>query len=52
MRGLARKGATSPQRIMIGGQINDEIRKCADAEAHGRDAMAAVLFAKGWIGGK
>jgi methanogenic corrinoid protein MtbC1 len=38
-------------KIMIGGgQVNEEIRKYADADAWGRDAMAAVSLAKNWIG--
>lgn len=38
-------------RIMIGGgQINDQIREYAGADAYGKDAMAAVSLAKKWIG--
>lgn len=39
-------------KIMIGGgQIDDEIRKYAGADAYGEDAMAAVNISKGWISG-
>lgn len=37
-------------KIMIGGgQIDDQIREYTGADAYGRDAMAAVSLAKGWI---
>jgi methanogenic corrinoid protein MtbC1 len=40
-------------KIMIGGgQIDDEVRKYAKADAYGKDAMAAVALAKGWVGAK
>jgi len=35
-----------------GGQMSDEIRKYTDADAYGKDAMAAVTLAQGWIGGE
>jgi len=39
-------------KIMIGGgQIDEEIRKYAGADAYGADAMAAVNLSKEWIGG-
>ena len=39
-------------KIMIGGgQIDEEIRKYAGADAYGADAMAAVKLSKDWIGG-
>ena len=39
-------------KIMIGGgQIDDEIKKYAGADAYGSDAMAAVKLSKEWIGG-
>jgi methanogenic corrinoid protein MtbC1 len=39
-------------KIMIGGgQMNDQIREYADADAYGQDAMAAVNLAKKWTGG-
>jgi methanogenic corrinoid protein MtbC1 len=38
-------------KIMIGGgQIDDEIRQYVQADAYGRDALAAVNFCKAWIG--
>ena len=44
-------GLRDRTRIMIGGgQIDDEVRKYASADAYGKDAMAAVALAKGWIG--
>lgn len=40
-------------KIMIGGgQIDEEVKKYTGADAYGRDAMAAVSLAEGWIGGK
>ena len=39
-------------RIMIGGgQIDEQIRQYTGADAYGKDAMAAVTLAKGWVGG-
>jgi 5-methyltetrahydrofolate--homocysteine methyltransferase len=39
-------------KVMIGGgQMDEEIRKYAKADAYGKDAMAAVSLAKKWIGG-
>ncbi len=38
-------------KIMIGGgQMNDEIRKYAKADAYGKNAMEAVALAKKWTG--
>jgi methanogenic corrinoid protein MtbC1 len=40
-------------KIMIGGgQVNEEIRKYAGADAYGRDAMAGVSLARKWVGAK
>jgi methanogenic corrinoid protein MtbC1 len=40
-------------KIMIGGgQLDDDIRKYARADAYGKNAMAAVALAKGWVGVK
>jgi methanogenic corrinoid protein MtbC1 len=37
--------------VMIGGgQMDDEVKKYAKADAFGKDAMAAVALAKKWIG--
>jgi methanogenic corrinoid protein MtbC1 len=39
-------------RIMIGGgQIDDTVKSYTGADAYGKDAMAAVKLAGGWIGG-
>ena len=44
-------GLRDKMKIMIGGgQMDDEVRKYAKADAYGKDAMAAVTLAKGWIG--
>jgi methanogenic corrinoid protein MtbC1 len=46
-------GLRDSVRIMIGGgQIDDSISNYAGADAHGRDAMAAVSLATQWLGGK
>ena len=43
-------GLRDKVKIMIGGgQIDEEIRKHAGADAYGRDAMAGVALAKEWI---
>lgn len=40
-------------KIMIGGgQVSEEIRKYAGADAYGKDAMAGVSLAQKWIGAK
>lgn len=45
-------GLQDKVKIMIGGgQISEEIRKYAGADAYGPDAMAAVSLAKEWTGG-
>jgi len=44
-------GLRDRTKIMIGGgQIDDEVRKYASADAYGKDAMVAVSLAKGWVG--
>jgi len=46
-------GQRDKVKIMIGGgQINDEVKEYAGADGFGRDAMAAVTFAKEWVGAK
>lgn len=46
-------GLRDKVKIMIGGgQIDEEIRKYAGADAYGQDAMAGVLLAKQWLEGK
>jgi trimethylamine corrinoid protein len=48
---LDKAGLRQGIKIMIGGgQMDDEIRKYAKADAFGKDAMAAVTLAKKWIG--
>jgi methylmalonyl-CoA mutase cobalamin-binding domain/chain len=45
-------GLRDDLKIMIGGgQIDDEIKEYAGADAFGSDAMAAVNLSKNWIGG-
>jgi 5-methyltetrahydrofolate--homocysteine methyltransferase len=40
-------------KIMIGGgQVSEEIRKYAGADAYGKDAMAGVSLARKWVGAK
>ncbi len=42
-------GLRDKVKIMIGGgQVSEEIRKYAGADAYGTDAMAGVSFAKEW----
>jgi methanogenic corrinoid protein MtbC1 len=39
-------------KVMIGGgQMDERIRQYTSADAYGKDAMAAVALAKGWVGG-
>jgi 5-methyltetrahydrofolate--homocysteine methyltransferase len=48
---LEKAGLRKSLKIMIGGgQMDDEVRKYAKADAYGKDAMAAVSLAKKWIG--
>jgi methylmalonyl-CoA mutase cobalamin-binding domain/chain len=50
---LDKAGLRKDIKIMIGGgQMDDEVKKYAKADAYGKDAMAAVALAKGWIGAK
>lgn len=45
-------GLRDKVKIMIGGgQVDDEVRHYTEADAYGRDAMAAVSLSKEWIGG-
>ena len=44
-------GLRDKVKVMIGGgQISEEIKKYTDADAYGKDAMAAVTLAKKWVG--
>jgi trimethylamine corrinoid protein len=48
---LEKAGLRKNIKIMIGGgQMDDEVRKYARADAFGKDAMAAVALSKKWIG--
>jgi methanogenic corrinoid protein MtbC1 len=48
---LEKAGLRKNLKIMIGGgQIDEEVRKYAKADAYGKDAMAAVALTKKWIG--
>ena len=48
---LEAAGMRKDIKIMIGGgQMDEEVRKYAGADAFGKDAMAAVALAKQWIG--
>ena len=48
---LDKAGLRGKVKIMIGGgQMDDEVRKYARADAYGKDAMAAVTLAKKWTG--
>jgi methanogenic corrinoid protein MtbC1 len=45
-------GLRDDVKIMIGGgQMDEKVRGYTGADAYGKDAMAAVQLAKGWIGG-
>jgi len=49
---IKKAGLRDKVKIMIGGgQIDDQVRAFAGADAYGKDAMEAVKLAKGWIGG-
>jgi len=46
-------GLRDEVKIMIGGgQVNEEIRKYAGADAYGKDTMAGVSLAQKWVGVK
>jgi len=48
---LKEAGLRDNLKIMIGGgQMDDEVRKYAGADAYGKDAVAAVNLCKEWIG--
>ena len=50
---ISAAGLRDKIKIMIGGgQIDEEVRKYAGADAYGMDAMDAVSLTRGWIGGK
>jgi 5-methyltetrahydrofolate--homocysteine methyltransferase len=46
-------GLRDKVKIMIGGgQMSDKVKEYAGADAYAKDAMAGVVLAKQWIGGK
>jgi len=46
-------GLRDKVKIMIGGgQIDEQVKEYAGADAYGKDAVAGVSLAKAWIGGK
>jgi methanogenic corrinoid protein MtbC1 len=48
---VEKEGLRKNLKIMIGGgQMDDDVRKYAKADAYGKDAMAAVALCKKWIG--
>ena len=48
---MEKAGLRKDIKIMIGGgQMDDEVKKYAGADAFGKDAMAAVALAKQWVG--
>jgi methanogenic corrinoid protein MtbC1 len=50
---IKKAGQRDKVKIMIGGgQISDEVKKYTGADAYGKDAMAGVSLAKGWVGAK
>jgi len=49
---IKKAGLRNEVKIMIGGgQIDDQVKAFAGADAYGKDAMEAVKLAKSWIGG-
>jgi len=49
---IKKAGLRDKVKIMIGGgQIDEQVRIFSEADGYGKDAMAAVKMAKGWIGG-
>jgi methanogenic corrinoid protein MtbC1 len=50
IKALRDAGLLDKVKVMIGGgQMDEEIRRYADADACGKDAMAAVALAKSWV---
>ncbi|MBI5601943.1 MAG: cobalamin B12-binding domain-containing protein [Deltaproteobacteria bacterium] len=50
VRAIEEAGLRDKMKIMIGGgQMDDEVRKFARADAYGKDAAAAVNLCKEWI---
>ena len=50
--GITAAGLRDQVKIMIGGgQMDDQVKSFTGADAYGKDAVAAVKLAQGWIGG-
>ncbi|MGD9239665.1 MAG: cobalamin-dependent protein [Desulfobacterales bacterium] len=50
--GIKAAGLRDQVKIMIGGgQMDDQVKSFTGADAYGKDAVAAVKLAQGWIGG-
>jgi methanogenic corrinoid protein MtbC1 len=50
--GIKAAGLRNQVKIMIGGgQMDDQVKSFTGADAYGKDAVAAVKLAQGWIGG-
>ena len=53
IKAIETAGLRDGVKIMIGGgQVSEEIRKYAGADAYGKDAMAGVSLARKWVGAK
>jgi methanogenic corrinoid protein MtbC1 len=53
VQALKDAGLRDKVKVMIGGgQMDDQVAAYAKADAYGKDAMAAVRLAKGWVGAK
>jgi methanogenic corrinoid protein MtbC1 len=51
VKALESAGLRKNVKIMIGGgQIDDQVKAYTGADAYGKDAVAAVTLAKGWMG--
>lgn len=49
---IEKAGQRDQVKIMIGGgQMDESVKEFVGADAYGKDAMAAVKLAKGWVGG-
>jgi len=51
VQALKDAGLTDVKVMIGGGQVDEHIRQYAGADAYGKDAMAAVSFARQWVGG-
>jgi len=50
---IKQAGLRDSLKVMVGGgTVDDHVRVYAEADAYGTDAMAAVTFAKQWVGAK